>query len=57
MILNKPYEIEKTKYLYATNFYLFKHIGPGNENGADRFPQKIYLYKYDYLKRNINTIK
>jgi len=43
MILNKPYEIEKTKYLYATNFYLFKHIGPGNENGADRFPQK-YIY-------------
>jgi choloylglycine hydrolase len=37
MILIKPYEIEKTKYLYATNFYLFKPIGPGNENGADRY--------------------
>ena len=37
MLTIKPYEIETVKYLYLTNFYLKKPIGPGNENGLDRY--------------------
>ena len=37
MLTIKPYEIEKVKYSYLTNFYLKKPIGPGNENGFDRY--------------------
>ena len=37
MLTIKPYEIETVKYLYLTNFYLKKPIGPGNENGFDRY--------------------
>ena len=37
MIVIKPYEIEKVKYLYLTNFFLKKEIGNGNNNGLDRY--------------------
>ena len=37
MEIIKPHQLEFSKYLYATNFLLLKPIGPGNENGVDRF--------------------
>jgi hypothetical protein len=47
MIVIKPYEIENSKYLFATNFFLSKPIGKENENGLDR-----YTILKDKLKDN-----
>ena len=37
MLIIRPNQFQYSKYLYATNFLLTKPIGPGNDNGLDRY--------------------
>jgi hypothetical protein len=56
-IIIKPYDVEKTKYLYATNFFLSKPIGSGNENGIDRYTKLKDKLKDDTIMESDETMK
>ena len=49
MIVIKPYSIGSLKYSFVTNFFLFKPIGIGNDNGLDRFNILKNTLQYDTI--------